>query len=426
GDSATAERNYQALADLGYPDASLKLADLQVRSGDPAALIRAEALYRQAAQSSAQGRVPLGKWLAAKPGASDAERYEAEQLLTQALNEGDGNLLLPLLQLYLQYPQNWPSTSPQQRVDRWRAQGFAQAPLAQVALYRAQGSIAQHLDEIERTCRQALAQMDLCWVELASVYQLQGATQKQQDHLQRLGDAYRAGRLPAERVQSVAEVLADPSLGTPDPKAAQALLDTLTPRYPAAWIALAKLQYGYPELGDVEQLLGYLKQGHDAAPSRAELLLGRLYYDGRWLPRDPQEAERHLLAATAGEPQAHYYLGQIYRRGYLGKVYPQKAVDHLIVAARAGNAHADLALAQLWSQGRGIKPNPGFAYVFARIAQGNQLPDATPLLAQLQTQLSPAARQQAETLLGRELGSRGAPLAAAPGRPPTTQEALSP
>lgn len=61
-------------------------------------------------------------------------------------------------------------------------------------------------------------------------------------------------------------------------------------------------------------MLGYLKNAQDAAQPRAELLLGRLYYDGKWAPQDPRKAERHLLNAAASEPQANYYLGQIYRR----------------------------------------------------------------------------------------------------------------
>ncbi|MCR3783063.1 alginate biosynthesis TPR repeat lipoprotein AlgK, partial [Pseudomonas aeruginosa] len=151
----------------------------------------------------------------------------------------------------------------------------------------------------------------------------------------------------------------------------------------------------------------YLKNAQDAAQPRAELLLGRLYYDGKWAPQDPRKAERHLLKAAASEPQANYYLGQIYRRGFLGKVYPQKAVDHLILAARAGQASADMALAQLWSQGRGIQPNRVNAYVFGQLAVQQQVPQASDLLGQIEAQLPPAERSQAQQLLKREQQSRG-------------------
>lgn len=407
GDLATAQSNYQALAAMGYADAQVGLADMQVASGDSAQQAKAEKLYREAAQTSPRARARLGKWLAAKPGASDAEHREAERLLSQAFEQGEDSALVPLIVLYLQYPQSWPEIDPQQRIDQWRARGLPQADLAQIILYRTQGTYAQHLGEIEQVCQRWLRRMDVCWYELATVYQMQGNAEKQKVLLEQLRAAYKAGRVPGERVDSVAGVLADGELGQPDPQTAQALLEEIAPSYPAAWVSLAKLLYDYPDQGDLEKMLGYLKNAQDAAQPRAELLLGRLYYDGKWAPQDPRKAERHLLKAAASEPQANYYLGQIYRRGFLGKVYPQKAVDHLILAARAGQASADMALAQLWPQGRGIQPNRVNAYVFGQLAVQQQVPQASDLLGQIEAQLPPAERSQAQQLLKREQQSRG-------------------
>lgn len=408
GDIATAQANYQALATLGYTDAQIGLADLQAANGDSAAQARAEKLYRDAAETSPRARARLGKWLAAKPGASNAEHREAEKLLTRAFDEGEDSALVPLIVLYLQYPQTWPQVNPQQRIDQWRAQGLPQADLAQIILYRTQGTYNQHLGQIEQVCQRWLTRMDLCWMELATVYQIRGDADKQKAHLAALRAARQAGRVPPERVESVAQVLADGDLGKPDPQAAQALLTELAPEYPAAWVDLAKLQYDYPELGDVNQMLDYLKKGQDAAQPRAELLLGRLYYDGKWMPQDPQKAEQHLLKAAPSESQAHYFLGQIYRRGYLGRVYPQKAADHLLIAARAGSASADMALAQLWSQGRGVQVDRVNAYVFGTLAQRQQVPTAGDLMSQLEAQLQPAERSQAQQLLKQEEQARGA------------------
>ncbi|EPM66203.1 alginate biosynthesis protein AlgK, partial [Pseudomonas syringae pv. actinidiae ICMP 18886] len=52
GDTALAEQNYRQLADLGYSDAQVGLADIQVNTRDPALLKQAEATYRAAAQTS--------------------------------------------------------------------------------------------------------------------------------------------------------------------------------------------------------------------------------------------------------------------------------------------------------------------------------------------------------------------------------------
>ncbi|MNO65879.1 Sel1 repeat protein [compost metagenome] len=172
-------------------------------------------------------------------------------------------------------------------------------------------------------------------------------------------------------------------------------------------------------------MLDYLKKGQEAAQPRADLLLGRLNYDGKWMPQDPQKAEQHLLKAATSEPQAHYYLGQIYRRGFLGRVYPQKAVDHLLIAARAGQASADLALAQLFSQGRGIRPDPVNAWVFGQLAQRQQVPAASDLLTQLEPQLQSAQRAQAAQLLKREEQARGSNWQATVGLLQNSQEQTS-
>lgn len=407
GDTATAEHNYRQLAALGYADAQVGLADIQQSSGDPELLHQAEATYRQAADSSPRAAARLGKLLVQKTNASDSQRQEAKRLLEQALSAGQDSALLALTMLYLQYPQSFPSVSVQQRINQWRAAGYPQAELAQLMLYRAQGSYDQHLEDVERICTQALSSADACYVELATVYQKRGQGERQAALLEQLQSAYRSGAVPAQRIDEVAQVLADPALGTPDQKTAQRLLEQIAPSYPAAWVSLAQLLYDFPALGDIEQLLGYLEQGRNAALPRAELLLGKLYYEGKLLPRDPQKAEQHLLKSAASEVSAHYYLGQLYRRGYLGHVDPEQALQHLLTAARGGQNSADFALAQLFSQGRGIKPNLVNAYVFSQLAVLREKPEAPLLAAEIEAQLSAAARAEAQRLLGEEQQLRG-------------------
>lgn len=406
GDTATAERHFRQLAELGYSDASVGLADIQLASGDPEQMRQAEQTYRQAADQSPRAQARLGRLLASKPAASEAERREAAELLENALQHGESSALMPLAMLYLQYPQYWPQVNAQQRIDTWRRQGHAQADLAQILVYRTQGSYAEHLDEVEQICRKGLSQMDVCYVELATVYQMRGQTEQQQTLIEQLRSAYRFAGVPPERLEAVAQVLADGELGKPDEATAQALLESIAEQYPPAWVSLARLLYDYPALGDSEQMFDYLKRGQQAAQPRADLLLGRLYYEGKWLPQDPKAAETHLLKAATSETSAHYFLGQLYRRGYLGQVYPQKAVDHLITAARRGQISADFALAQLYSQGRGIRPNPVNAYAFATLAIQVENPHAIELKNLLEGQLSTTEKHQAQQLVQRELQQR--------------------
>lgn len=408
GDLETATRNYQQLADMGYVDATVGLADIQAQSHDPRQQAQAEQTYRRAADKSPRAKSRLGRLLASKPGASVAEQREAEALLNEALDNGETGALVPLALLYLQYPNTWPQVNVQQRIDRWRQLGYPQAELAQIMVYRSQDTYAEHLAEIERICKAKLSEVDSCYVELATVNQLRGDRKAQQALIEQLkGDRLR-GLVGSNRIESVAQVLADPQLGETDEKTAQALLEEIAPDYPAAWVSLAKLLYDYPALGDSAKMLDYLARGQDAAKPRADLLLGRLYYEGKWVPQDPKQAEMYLLKAAATEKDAHYFLGQLYRRGYLGDIAPQKAVDHLLIAARSGSVSADFALAQLFSQGKGVKAVPSNAYAFARLAQLHGAEHAGEVLATLQAQMNAQDLAQGERLLQQELHVRGA------------------
>ncbi|AMW81635.1 Alginate biosynthesis protein AlgK precursor [Pseudomonas yamanorum] len=407
GDTVTAQQNYQQLADLGYSEAQVGLADIQVGTRDPEQIKQAEATYRAAADTSPRAQARLGRLLVAKPGATEAEHHEAEGLLKKAFANGEGNTLIPLAMLYLQYPHSFPNINAQQQISKWRASGYPEAGLAQVLLYRTQDTYDQHLDEVESICKAALNTTDICYVELATVYQKKAEPEKQAELLKQMEAGYSRGTVTAQRVDSVARVLGDASLGKTDEKTAQALLEKIAPGYPASWVSLAQLLYDFPELGDVDQMMKYLDNGRAADQPRAELLLGKLYYEGKWVPADAKAAEEHFQKAVGREVAADYYLGQIYRRGYLGKVYSQKALDHLLTAARNGQNSADFAIAQLFSQGKGTKPDPLNAYVFSQLAKAQDTPEANDLATQLEAALPPEQRAEGQRLVQQELAVRG-------------------
>src|SRR5690606_2114736 len=97
----------------------------------------------------------------------------------------------------------------------------------------------------------------------------------------------------------------------------------------------------------------------------------------------------------------------IYRRGYLGQVEPEKARDHLLHAARDGQAGADYALAQMYFQGRGIKPNPVYAYSFCELARKQGVPRALELKPLIEAQMTPVQRASADQLMRQEEEARG-------------------
>ncbi|MBM7059429.1 sel1 repeat family protein [Pseudomonas sp. UL073] len=407
GDLATAQQHYEQLSQLGYAEAQTARGDMQVKSRDPQQLQEAEALYREAALSSVRAQSRLGRLLARQGNVSDERLKEAEGLLQHAVSKGEYSAVVPLTMLYVTYPQLSPTVDPQQLVNGWREQAIPEAELAQIVIYRSNGTYAAHAQEIELSCRALLAVQDVCYVELASVYRLRQQHDEQEALLAELHVAYRVHRVSPQRVESVAQALTSPLLAAPvELSSAHQLLTEVAPIYPPAATSLAKLLIDYPQLGSQEQVLEYLAEGRRVGDSRAELLTGRLYFQGQGVPQDPRQAEEHLLKAAAEQPGADYYLGQLYRRGYLGKVEPQRAVDHLLRAARSGQAGADFALAQMFSEARGVKVNRVNAYVFAEVARQQGVPEAGALQQSLQAALSDSERLQAQALLREELQAR--------------------
>lgn len=407
GDFALAETNFRPLAERGYVEAQIGLADLLIRRPSVQQQAQGEALYRQALERSPLAAPRLGKWLAGKPASSPSERAEADRLLRQAMATGDSSALLPWVRVQLQDPQRLQDPALEQQLTQWQNQGIAEAQLGKILLYRARGDYNQHLDEIQATCQHWLDQVSDCYVELANIYQLQAEPEKQQALLARLQAAYQAGLLPPQRVQAVAKVLADSSLGQADPASAKMLYLSITDVYPDAWHSLGELLVRHPDQGDNEALRGYLQQGVDAGSTRAALLLGQLLAKGRVLPADPEAAKAYLLQAAVDQPKAHLALGKLYSSGQLGEVDPQQALQHLLMAARQGESMADILLAQLFGDGRGVKINRVYAYSFAMLAKQQGLASGQVLMDRHSPHLQPAEISQAQTLLARELEARG-------------------
>lgn len=408
GDLSAAEANFRPLAERGYVEAQIGLADVLIRSPSQLQQAKGEALYRQALKQSPLAAPRLGKWLASKNQSTADERAEATRLLRQAMASGDYSALLPWVRVQVQDPQQLSGMALEQQLSTWQSQGIGEAQLGKILLYRARGDYNQHLDEIQATCEHWVAEVSECYVELASIYQIQGDQAKQQQLLERLQSDYQAALLTPQRVQAVAKVLADSSLGQPAPEDAKTLYLSITEVYPDAWHSLGELLKRYPDLGDTQELRGYLQQGVDVGSTRAALELGQLLIKGRVLPADPEAAEEYLLMAAADQTKAHYALGKLYSSGQLGKINPQKSLEHLLIAARRGEAMADMALAQLFADGRGVKINRVYAYSFALLAQQHGMAYGPVLVERLDSQLQPAEKNQAQALLARELEARGA------------------
>ncbi|WP_043307513.1 SEL1-like repeat protein [Pseudomonas sp. ML96] len=405
GDLQTAESNFRSLAELGYEDAEVGLADVLVQSPDPQRQAEGEAIYRRAANDSLIARIKLGKWLAVKENASEAERQEAKSLLRAAIDSGDQSVLLALVRLELAEPQP-DIAAVESQLKGWQAQGMPQAKLGWIILYRARGDYEQHLDEVRQSCETWLNEVGDCYVELATVYRIQGDEDALKALLARLDGAYASEQVPPAQVKSVARALAGEGSGEPRPEEAKQLYEMIAPQWPDAWAGLADLVRNYPQLGEGEQVVEYLEKGVEAGSSKAAAGLGQVYLNGQLVPAEPDKAEKYLLMAAPQEPKARIMLARLYREGKLGAVEPDKARDQLLIVARSGNPSADVALAQLFGEGRGIRINPVYAYGFATLAKEQGMPQADQWLERIAPRLQPGDMERVRAMVAKEKAAR--------------------
>lgn len=144
-----------------------------------------------------------------------------------------------------------------------------------VLLYRTQGTYDQHLDDVERICKAALNTTDICYVELATVYQEKTAAGTTGRTAQANGSRRKPWHRhrPARRQRRPRTRRCHPRY--PGRENRPGVAGKIAPGYPASWVSLAQLLYDFPELGDVEQMMKYLDNGRAADQPRAELLLGK-------------------------------------------------------------------------------------------------------------------------------------------------------
>jgi len=420
GDVAAAERDLVPLARLGYLDAQLALAALYARSQERPTLEKALHWYRIAARRDPAATVPLSRVLLKLDDPSTFA--EAEKFLRAADRKGDPRALAALLEFYTDHPERDPRGTVGALVARAEKQRGPEVESALIRWYRRHTGDARIAAALAARCARALARVPECYADLARHHRARG----ERAALARLTAdgvrAHRRGALPAPALERMAWSLVQESVpGEPLPELAFPLLRRVMDASPTALVRVARLQVEYPHLdpdGNPERLLRTaLAQGSP----EAALALGRLYLNGTRVPADPQRAERYLRQAAAAEPAAHYFLGRIYQRGHLGEADPERAAAHLLAAARGGYARADYALARLFSDDRGVRPNRVYAWAFASLAAGSGLAEGPALAAQLRASMTPGERRDAEALRGREQARR----AAAGAHPAPQQAALS-
>lgn len=416
GDVALAERDLVPLAHLGYLEAQVALAGLYGRSEDVETLRKAVHWYRVALERDPNVAVPLARALLK---AGEPEHYdEAIKFLRQADRKGDARALAGLIEFYTDHPDRAPGGNVARLVARASKVNSPETETAVIRWYRHNVRDDRDAAELARRCDKAKERLPDCFVDLARFYRGRNARDKLRDLTADAVKRHAAGGLPGPLLERMAWSMVQESVpGEPLPEAAYPLLKRMMGSSLTAQVRVARLQVEYPHLDPESNpekiLLGAVERGS----TEAALALGRLYMNGIRVTADPRKAERYLQEAAATEPAAHYYLGRLYKRGELGESDPERAARHLLTAARGGYARADYLMAQLFSDGRGVRVNRVNALVFASLAARNGVPHAEGLVQQLRASTSAQERSRAEQILNQEVVARGPAATATAQRP---------
>lgn len=400
--------NFQTLAEKNIPEAQVAVGNLHALSRDKREQALAEQWYRKAATHSERAKTQLGKLLARTKPRGDASLIEAEHLLKSALARGDNSALPPLMQLYISYGYLWPDVQPDHFIAKAKAIGMTQAFIAEIELFRQRGQYQQHWIDIEKTCQTLLAVQPACYAELVAVQRSQKKLPAIEQTVAATKTAFTLNQIDGLTVDRVARALVSPEYPIPQPQMAKSLLELIIPTYPDALLSLAGLQVQFSFLGDADSLQKTLDKAIAYGSIEAHLISGELLITGKVFPMNPAEAYRHLSVAAPYLPKAEYLLGSIYKEGLLGEAEPSKAFPLLLSAARRGASQADLALARLFSESKGVKPQLEYAWAFASLANEKQHPGAPVLLSDLNARLPASRLPVANTYYLREKSYRSA------------------
>lgn len=406
GDLVAAEADLQPLAERGFLEAQVALARVYAAQDTPEAADRAVRWYRLAAQQDPSMRLPLARSLMRS---GTADPAEIEQLLLALVRERD--LAAPTLQLRLlrDFPQLAEAGQAARIAQTLATSPQAEARIEAIAWYRANRLEDEaYAAALGALCEKHRSMVEECYADLARHFRAGGdaeaLTKLRAEALQRFEEK----KLSAPTLERIARHLsADDQPGAPDYKAAYLLLSKIEQPSADVMARRARLLLAQPALDSEADPEALLKAAHAQGSVEAALQLGRLYLDELHPSADPVQAEQLLRTAAKALPSAHTWLGRLYERGYLGLPDPARALQHYLIAARAGNANADLALARMYASNRGVRVDAVQAYSFARVAERQGHPGAGEFIVQLLPTMNEEQVLAAQALAQREWAARG-------------------
>lgn len=420
GNVEEARAQLEELAHFGLADAQVELGDLYAQEDTPEARQEALKWYRKAAeQGSERAAIRIGK-MNAREGMTPEQRANGARYLRKALAQGDKSALIPLVNLYMNYPREFPRSEPLELIKQARAAGDPRGDVALARYFVLKGQFDARADDIEALCVPIAEAQPDCYQLLARVYLSQGRSDDLKALVDRVTSAWREEKIEDRDLYLFARWLSDDESPQKQVATTNELYTLLTPDYVPALTARAKLIMENTYLAEPQVVLDMLNRARANGDLKASLSLARAYERGDIVTADPEKAIKFAREARDKYPSADYLLGRIYKRGYLGEPDPDKARFYLLNAARRGFPKADYALAELYWEARGIEVNRRYAWSFALLAHEGGVKRAKALLLEMVPTMPHDLEMAAEALYKRERAARRQMLANSAGNSATT------
>ena len=362
---SAALKDLHFLADKGYADAKIVIAEHYARIGKPQNIEETDRLFQQMLHVNYLYNKRYSNWLFNVAKVTPSFRQKAlDNLWARMETQGDmGPQILRLESIYAE-----DINVVVERLFTLIDRQAGSRDVDKIRIVAELDDVAVWLPIIEPICETAEDAEFYClrtYVRHAKKYD----DTRLPALAERINQRYVEGLLGKDEVISLMKLLAtsNPQLGAGSPQYAYVAAKTAMEQHPDVFLAYASYEIGQPVHFENEAFINRLETLKDQHPL-ASILLGRIFMEGRRSVEYPDRALSYLEQALP-DPLASYYLAQLLLSGKMGEAHLQLGVDHLVVAARGGEYRSYRQLFQLFTSGEGIKPNRLYAHTFANVFQ---------------------------------------------------------
>ena len=135
---------------------------------------------------------------------------------------------------------------------------------------------------------------------------------------------------------------------------------------------------------DGEEAVKWFRNAAEQGDVKAQYLLGYMYYKGQGIGQDDEEAEKWLLkAAEQGHAKAQFYLGEMYCKVTAVGQDGEEAVEWVRKAAGQGLDRAQYLLGEMYYNGKGVSKDSEEAVKWVRKAAEQDYDQAQRILPML-------------------------------------------